>query len=362
MAPAVPPGLVDIVAGLVPGARLLSVEPLAPDTGAGATGKAAGYGEPLRVRLRDAGGEERQLVFRTAGCNEFGHDRRADRWEETLLAFDTFGTIPGHVRALDVGAVLPGGRLVSLREAGEAWLLTTWAEGTLYADDLRRVAASGEAAPLDRERCRALAVWAARLHREKLQDPVAWRRALRDLCGHGEGIAGVADAYPDGVPGAPRARVERLERACQEWRFRLRPREERLSRTHGDFHPFNVVFGEGTGFALLDASRGGRGDPADDVAAMAVNYLFFAAGRPEAWPRGLGPLWDEFFAAYLGGGGDPGALDALAPFLAWRALVVCCPRFYPRLGAPERDRILGIAERALAAPRFDPAWAGEAFR
>jgi len=357
-----PPGLASIVAGLVPGGRILSVEPLAPDSGGGATGKAVGYGEPLRLRISTPDGSERQLVFRTAAANEFGHDRRADRWEELLLAWDGFATIPGHVPALDVGALLPGGALVSLRQAGEAWLLTGWAEGRLYAEDLRRVAETGEATPDDLARCQALAGWLVDLHAQKLTDPVAWRRALRDLCGHGEGIAGVCDAYPDGVPGAGRARLEALERACLEWRFRLRHRAERLSRTHGDFHPFNIVFGAGTSFQLLDASRGCRGDPADDVAALAVNFLLFAAPRPAAWLEGLGPLWATFFATYLRRGGDPGVLDTIPPFLAWRALVVCCPRFYPRLGAAERESILGLAERALAAGRLDPAWAGEAFR
>jgi len=351
-----------LVAGIVPGGTLLSVEPLAPDTGSGATEKAEGYGKPLRVRVRDEGGRERTLVFRTMVANEFGHERRADRWAEAVLAFDAFGRIPGHVRPLDVGGILPGGRLASLRDAGEPYLVTTWADGTLYADDLRRIAARGEAGPLDRARCEALAGYLARLHAERVADPVAWRRALRDLVGSGEGIAGLCDAYPDETPGAPRARLEALERACLAWRHRLRGRTDRLARIHGDFHPFNVVFGDGPAFTLLDASRGCLGDPADDVAALAVNYLFFAAGRRLAWPRGLGPLWFRFFEAYGEAGGDGAISETIAPQLAWRALVVCCPRFYPRLGADARDALLGLAERALAAPRFDPAWGAEALR
>ena len=186
MAPgAWPEGLDQLVAGLFPGGSIASVEPLAPDAGGGATGKAVGYGRPLCVRLHDAGGVERALVFRTASSNEFGHDRRADRYEELLLAFDAFGAVPGHVAALDVGAILPSGRLLSLREAGEPYLVTGWAEGTPYAEDLRRVAARGEASPGDLARCRALADYLAGLHAARLDDPVAWRRALRDLVGHG---------------------------------------------------------------------------------------------------------------------------------------------------------------------------------
>ena len=32
-----------------------------------------------------------ELVFHTASPNDFGHDRRSDRAQEMLLAFDTFG-------------------------------------------------------------------------------------------------------------------------------------------------------------------------------------------------------------------------------------------------------------------------------
>jgi hypothetical protein len=354
------PALAALVHSLVPGATLEAVEPLAPDAAPGGEDeKALGYGRPLKVTLRDAAGEVRVLVFRTQAANEFGHDRRADRFEGALLAWDLFGRIPDHVRAVDVGAIGDDGRLVSLRETGEPYLVTEWAEGALYAEDLRRIAREARATDLDLARCDALADALARLHAERLDDPPAWRRAVRDLVGHGEGIFGMVDGYPEGVPGAPLARLRAIEERCLAWRWRLRDRAHRLARTHGDFHPFNVVFrasgpdGDGTRFTLLDASRGGKGDPADDLTALAVNYVFFAAEHPAAWPAALGPLWSRFFARWLSATGDREALETAPPFLAWRALVVCSPRFYPRLHEGARDLLLRLAERALDAGRLD---------
>lgn len=360
--PTVPEGLAALVASLLPGARLVSVAPLAPDTGRDETEKVEGYGRPLRVTVREEGGRVRALVFRTATANEFGHDRRADRADAMLLAADLFNTVPAHVRALDVGAIASDGRLVSLSGTGEFYLLTDFAEGTMYSDDLRRIAAEGAATPLDLARCEALARYLVALHRDRpAPDAVAWRRAVRDLLGHGEGIFGIVDGYPRDVPGAPAARLRAIEERCLAWRWRLRDREERLARTHGDFHPFNIVFRppagaeDGTGFTLLDASRGGRGDPADDVVALTVNYVFFALERRAAWPRGLGRLWRRFLDVYLGAGGDGGVLGAAPPFLAWRGLVLGCPRFYPHLAAEGRDALLGLVERALDAGALDPA-------
>src|SRR5437763_16561522 len=68
------------VARLYPGAEIVSIEAMGPDSGAtaGATTKAAGYGLPVRVVVRDGGGG-RELVWRVAAANEVGHARRAER-------------------------------------------------------------------------------------------------------------------------------------------------------------------------------------------------------------------------------------------------------------------------------------------
>jgi Phosphotransferase enzyme family len=358
-----PPGLRDHLRRLVPGARLVAIEPLAADTGAGAggaTAKATGYGKPVRITLEDEAGARRELVWRTATANDFGHDRPSDRAAAMLLAFDDFARTPRHVEALDVGAVTPGG-LVSVPGGAELYLITSYARGTIYADDLRRIAAGGVATELDLARVGALARYLADLHHRPGDRPEAYVRAIRDLVGHGEGIYGVVDNYPADTPAAPPARLRAIEQRCADWRWRLRGHEARLARTHGDFHPFNVVFAGGTELTLLDASRGGQGDPADDVTAMAVNFPFFALDRPDAWARGLGPLWRRFWSAYLEARPDDGLAAAAPPFLAWRGLVVCNPRFYPTLSAGARDTMLGLVERVLDAGRLDPAWVEELF-
>jgi hypothetical protein len=354
----------DLVRWLFPGSSVEEVQPLAPDTGSGETRKVEGYGAPLRVTVRTGQGGRRTLVFRTATSNPFGHDRRSDRAGGMLLSFDTFNELPDHVRALDVGTILRDGRLLSLGEGGEFYLLTDFAQGSLYSEHLRRIAARGKAEGHDLARCEALARWLVRLHGRRIDEPEAYVRAVRDLLGHGEGIFGMVDGYGRDAAGAGPGRLRAIEERCLAWRWRLRGREGRLARTHGDFHPFNIVFeeGEGARFTALDASRGCKGDPADDVTALAVNFVFFAIERRGSWAEGLGPLWRRFWEVYLAESGDEGLLEVAAPWLAWRCLVVCSPRFYPGLPAAARDAILGLAERALQSDRFDPGWAEELFR
>lgn len=356
--------MAGLVEELMPGGVLEQIAQLGDDGGADADGtkKGIGYGASFLLTVRTAGGEQRKLVFRTQRADDFGHDRRADRAAEALLAYDTGGEIPRHAGVIDVGAILPGGRVHSLRDAGELYWVTDFVPGEVYAEDLRRIGASKQASDGDLSRCDDLVAYLASLHSKKLGRPADYRRAVRDLIGHGEGIFGIADSYPDDAEPRTLAQVRRIEQQCVEWRWKLRGREARLSRTHGDFHPFNILFDESGGLRLLDASRGCRGDPADDVTCLAINYLFFGFEHPGSWATGFGALWRRFWGGYLKKTGDQEILSAAPPYFAWRALVLANPLWYPNAHSDVRHRLLGFAERALAAGSLDPAEAEELFR
>jgi hypothetical protein len=255
-----PPGLRTRIEALYPGATIENVVALADDETSGDAMKALGYGKPLRIELA-SGANRIALVFHTAR-----HDRRADRVGNLVLAYDTFGKLPNHVAALDVGVVRDDGELVSLARCGEPYLLTTWSAGTLYADELRRIATTGSVTNRDLAHAERLAQLLLEIHSAPGSHPAAYTRAIRDLLGHGEGIFGLVDSY-EASELMPRLRA--LEEACLAWRWQLRDRTDRLRRTHGDFHPFNIVVDADV--SLLDASRGSEGDPADDVACLAIN-------------------------------------------------------------------------------------------
>lgn len=350
------------VTRMYPRAKVVSIEAMGPDTGARAeaTTKAAGYGLPVRIALEEDG-EERELVWRVASANEFGHDRRADRAAAMVQAVEDFEQTPQHVRVVDVGVIGEGGELQSIRGATEHYLITTYAPGSMYAQDLRRVATERVATPSDVARVDVLARYLATLHTPIAPVGSKYRRAIRDLLGSGEGIFGIIDGYPEGVEGAPRERLQEIESQCEVWRWRLRDCDDRLTRTHGDFHPFNIVF-DGERLTMLDASRGGCGDPADDVTALGINYLLFAIDAPEAWRHGLGVLWRELWDRYLAERSDTGLLEVAPPFLMWRALVVANPKFYPKLAARGREKLLGFALEVMEQRRLDPSWAEELFR
>jgi aminoglycoside phosphotransferase (APT) family kinase protein len=349
----------DLVRRRFPGHAVVSCDRLGDDERPDdATRKGSGYGVPVRVVMRDPDGRDTAMVFHTARSDDFGHDRRADRAAQMLLAFDTYGAVPRHVAAVDVGVVTRDGQLRSIADADEVYLLTGWQPGELYAQDLRRITTDGATAR-DHQRLDVLADYLAQLHRRDGARPAVYTRAVRDLVGAGEGIFGMIDSYAADVPAAPPARLRRLEERCVGWRWRLRGREPRVARIHGDFHPFNILFAGEAELALLDASRGAVGEPADDVTALAINFVFFALDAPGAWHRGLGALWHRLWSRYLIATDDPQLLEVAAPWLAWRALVIANPRWYPNLSATGRDRLLTWVEHALDAARLDPRTADE---
>jgi hypothetical protein len=331
-----------------------SAEPLAHDR-APSELKQIGYGVPLLVQYRVGSGEPgttpraAQAVFRTQAPNWFGHDRRSDRACLSLLANDTYGAQPRHIQVQDVGAIR-GDELVSLRDAGEFYLVTSYVEGHLYADDLRRIGGSEYATGTDLARARALAKHLTELHTPLADGRDVYVRAVRDLVGSGEGIFGIVDSYPADFERQDLLRA--IEHHAIDWRARLVARHAAtVCRTHGDYHPYNVLFREGIDFTLLDASRGGAGDAADDVAAMLINYLFYGMRAPSAWGRGFGALFRTFVAEYEA----DDVFERIPPFFAWRALVLASPAWYPDVAPDIRHALLESAVAWLDGAPFDPS-------
>jgi len=326
------------------------------ELGGGSAGTAAlkqfGYGRPIFVSFR-VGEQEEQVVFHRIRRNAFGRERDDDRVAAVWLDFHSFNRLPRHVPALDMVIHTIEGKIKSIKMADEVLLMSGFRPGHLYGDDLIRIRDEGTLLPLDVKRAEALAGYLADIHKVKHEDPLLWRRRLRDLIGHGEGIMGLADSYPRDLPYVNEAELRSFEEAANRWRWRLKPLSQRLSQVHGDFHPFNILFERDLDYHVLDRSRGEWGEPADDVSCMTINYLFFSLQR---FGRLEGPfrvLYDRFWGNYLALRPDEELQEVIHPWFVWRVLVLASPIWYPDITEEVRRKLLMFAHRILSTDRYD---------
>src|SRR5438067_2464180 len=281
--------------------------------------KGLGYGAPFEVECVVGGVPRSYVVSRTRPAHGYGHDYTADRAWQALYGHEAYNTFPAHVRSVDVAFVRTSGEMVSAADATHFFQLVEKAEGQLYWLDLERLRQPGaRLTELDVRRAEALARFRALAHADKRDDPALDERRIRELVGHGECVMGILDSYPHPYPPLPPAVCESLEHDLISWRWRLRSRTHRLSRVHGDFHPWNLLFRRQTDFSVLDRSRGEWGEPADDVAALAVNYLFFGMRREDdlgdvgvAEPFRV--LFARFLRAYVMASADYEIFETLPP-------------------------------------------------
>lgn len=332
--------------------RIVGFAPLGAPVETG-TVKGYGYGVPVRIEY-EVGGERCRAVLETMKSGPFGHEHMADRAQAHFWNHAAFGHLPRHARSLDVGAFQKEGALLSLGKVEELFTLMAFYEGKDYAEDLEGLRDHPELSDTALARADALCDYLVEIHRKPGPAAGLYARHVRELIGHGECIMGLMDSYPPQHGFITSQLLEQIEQKCLSWRWRLKGRTHRLHQTHGDFHPWNILFRSGTDFTVLDRSRGEWGDPADDVCCLTMNYLFFSLQRNGRLEGNLETLFLRFWRRYLEQSGDREILQVAAPYFAFRGLVMASPVWYPHLSEGVRQTLFTFIESVLDAEIFDP--------
>jgi len=318
-----------------------------------------GSGFLLEVRTSEG---IRSYVIKSLLTEGLGHDYPSDRAAVFLLDLDEYKNLPNHVKGIDVLSEMEDGSIKSIGGGREYYLLMERAEGVHYFNDLKLLAKKGKLDELDRKKIMSMTSYLAGIHSVKRDSPVLYRRKLRDTVGHGECLMGVFDTYPDGVMSP--YEMSNIIKKSIDWIIKLKPKYNRLSQVHGDFHPGNIWFrtpadspsdgaASDLNFILLDRSRGPWGEPADDVTAMTINYIFFSIMNHGdvrgAYLDGL----RFFFHEYIRESRDEEITAVAAPFFAFRGAVVANPVFYPEVTDKQRNSILLFINNILNDEMFD---------
>ena len=309
--------------------------------------KGFGYGVPYLIEVL-VNNEVKKVVLETIRPGGFGHEHFSDRAQIILWQHSAFNHLPKHVRSIDVGAFTEDGALKSLGDCKEFFILTEFVEGKPYYMDLERIKANGVLTNLDVDRCLALSDYLVEVHSVKGKGlEHLYIRRVRELLGHGECIMGLIDSYPAGLEYASEETLKWIEHKCVEWRWKLKRKAYRCARVHGDYHPWNILFRNGMDFTVLDRSRGEWGEPADDLAAMTINYMFFSLQAYNEFKDPFKKLFELFWENYLDKTGDEEILEVVQPFYAWRGLVIASPIWYPNLSVETREKIFNFIKKIL---------------
>jgi hypothetical protein len=299
-------------------------------------------------------GFKKKYVIELVAPSQFGHETMPDRAQVALLAHNTYNNLPLHARSLDCGAFMKDGSIVSVGNAEEFFMNIEFIEGPIYKVDLYNISERGNLTELDKQRARRLSDYLVEIHAKKRNEPGLYIKRIRELVGHGECIFGLTDSYPPDFEFASSKRLCEIEKKCVDWRWKLKNYTRRLCQEHGDFHPWNIIFREGTDLSVFDRSRGEWGEAADDVTALTINYIFFSIIK---YGRLKGPfeeLYNLFFNNYLEKTGDEEILEVLQPFYAWRGLVTANPIWYPNLGEDTRIKLFNFIDNILNTDNFNP--------
>ncbi len=309
------------------------------------------HGSAYRIEVRFPSGREDVMVLKTLSGKGFGHDYPADRAQVIILAHDAFNKLPKHVKSFDAIGIKDTGRIVSLSGSKEFAILMDEVKGTCHMDNFERIRKSRKLRRGDMEPEVKLAKYIADIHLVKHNNPSIYRRKLRDTIGHGECLMGVIDTYPRNPGFTTHEELGKIVQMTIPWWSRLKFKSNRLCQVHGDFYPGNIYFNGGD-FTVLDRGRGLWGEAADDITAYTINYISHALWSEKNWKGPFKKMFSEFFKVYLKKTGDHDIFKFLAPFFAFRGVVVTHPIFYPNLPAGARIKILNFVRNILQEDEF----------
>jgi len=331
------------------------------------------YGSPLSIRevnllgrgfhaeahlvIFEAQGRVQRLVLKFLRGEGFGHDYPSDRAQVLLYAHQVFHKLPKHIRSLDVGYLSKEGRMKSVKDYDEFFILLDEAVGRLYIEDMNDIRARRSLTERDLKRAKLLSDYLTEIHRVKHSSPAMYARRTRDLVGHGECIMGVLDScYPREALSkfTSEKELEEIEKRCVEWRWKLKGLGHRLAQVHGDYHPFNILFKKNGELLLMDRSRGEWGEPGDDVSCLSANYIWYSVMDTGGFAGPFQKLFRVFIQNYLEKTGDHEMLRILAPFYAFRMLVIASPLYYPQTSDETRRKLFNFTLNVLKSEEFDP--------
>lgn len=304
--------------------------------------KTGGLSETLRIEYVDGKGRPHSCFAKRHEASEMGETAIADQIHDSAWRLSGYGAYPGHTPSLGM-TLFRGSRGVSSLSAAPDSVISFEAPspGTPYGDLLWNPdrQTDAEAVALARKVCTFMIQGHGPVH-ENVR--ATYRRALRtSLVDSFLRTLETADDFWNARPGLR----DELEHLMLSWRRRLIGMEHRLRSIHCDFHPWNLLV-DGDRLAAIGRRVPGSGDPANDLAALAVNYLWLKFMHPAHAAR-YDALYRAYWNTYLEHTEDDEAKQVAPPYFAVRCAVLVSPVWYGATPPEIRERIARLLVQIL---------------
>ncbi len=310
-------------------------------------------GFELKFRLNR---EDKKMAIRVLKDVDFSHDYSSDRGAYLSLQHKSSKMLPNHNESIGVIAIDPkSGSVVEIVDHDEYFQILEWAKGEEYINDLHRIFERSKITELDISRARILADYLVKIHNIKFEgdeehSKSLYKRHSRDLVGSSF-LMDVLDTYPGKIGFVSKEELFGFVNKIYRYRESFKYKFKRLRKIHGDFHPGNIRFYD-KGFEILDSARVIWGEPADDVACMAINYVWNSLKKRGSFGGEFAKLFNIFYENYLEKSGDRQIGKLIPMYFAVRSIVLTHPLFFDEKDGA-RKKLFDLALKLLEKGNFN---------
>ncbi|MGK0209561.1 MAG: hypothetical protein ACI83O_000840 [Patescibacteria group bacterium] len=298
------------------------------------------------------------LIIKSIFKENLGMDNPGDRAASLLQAHTNYNTMRNHIKSKDV-IVLKNKKAESIGNAEEFYIAMEEASGKDMFTDLDNID-NDKSYQLFLEKTKKIAQDLVELHKNKVNNPILYKRKIRDTIGSGGSLMGVLDMHTIEDYSKYKTHWETIIKECIPYWSKSKHLTHRCCEIHGDFHPGNIWFKEKK-VTYLDRAGGRFGEPADDLTAFFINPIFYSIIKHGNFQGKYKEIFDMFWNTYFKQTKDKEMRTIMAPYIAFRASVITNPMFYndEKLGGKEnaqqiRIKILSLTINILQDKEFKP--------
>lgn len=308
-------------------------------------------------------GQSKRLILKSLFTQNLGMDHFSDRAGSLLLAHSHYHKIPQHNLSKDVCA-LTQKEIISIGNTKECFILLEEAQGQDLFEMFESMSSQEQLDSLQQRRIIQLATYLANLHQEKSEQSnqkqqSLYARSVRSVVGGNTSVMSIIDMYPRNPPFISQDEIHQLTQSTLKFWTKFRHHGNRLSHVHGDFHPGNIWYQDDNNFTILDRSGQTYAEPADDLTAFSINFIFYALAKRGSLSGALKQGFELFWQTYLEITQDHQIKQLAPPFFALRILVICNPAFYQddffkNNPTTTRRRLVQFAQRLCDKGELEP--------